>query len=330
MMVNSGFHLLDGLQCLADQVQDEELRGAINGVARRVSSGHRLSQAMASHRPPFKALECSLVKVGEETGGLHMVLSRLADMAEQQEENRQRLISALTYPAIVVLIAFSLLVFAPIFVFDDLLGVIRELGADLPLITRAYLGLAQWVTSPAFYLVLAPVLGLGFWGLKTSLQAQERRATLERFLLDLPGVGHFLRTCLSLDLSLALGLCYRAGLPVLESLQLSRHASPSVWLADQLQRAREALTEGETLTQALADMQLFEPACLSLIAVGEESGQVEETLETVSVMCRQDRDHALEVAQAMLEPLLLLGVGLMVGFIAVATLLPMLQVAQNL
>lgn len=329
-MLNSGFNILDGLRCLADQLEERDLKEALEGVATRVSAGHRLSAAMAAHQPHFEAIECALVKVGEETGGLHRVLHRLADMSEQRRENHQRLISALTYPAWVVAISTALLIFAPLFVLKDMLELIRELSADLPLITKLYLAFSAMLVHPLFYLALV-LLGVAvFFGLRHLANSRALRIKVESVLLETPGLGPFLRSSLSLEFSLTLGTCYESGIVVLDALRLSGLASRSTWLEEQTRGAIAALKDGSSLCEALAELELFEPASLSMVAVGEEAGQVEDSLRTIAEMNQQRCRHTLELAQAMLEPLLLLGVGLLVGFMAIATLTPMLKVAQSL
>lgn len=329
VQLNSGVHVVTGLGSLAVQAEEPEVRAGLQRIAARLGQGHPLPQAMQAEGG-FSALETGLVKVGVDSGSLHTVLMRLADLAEKKDGLTRKLISALVYPGFVLALCVLLLVFAPVFVFSDLLALLRELKTDLPLATRLYLGFNSLVLSPLFYLLALAGVG-GFVALlRSASQHEERRRALEELLFSLPGVGSVLKSALAATVAQAIATCYAAGIPILRAVSLSREVTWSVLLQEHLETVGADLRNGHSLADALKATEFFSPMSLTILAGGEEVGLIAEALNQVEKTTTEATEHALEALQKLVEPFILLFIGLLVGFIAIATLAPTLQVVQQI
>ncbi|MCA9781356.1 MAG: type II secretion system F family protein, partial [Candidatus Eremiobacteraeota bacterium] len=236
----------------------------------------------------------------------------------------------LVYPAFVLALCALLLIFAPVLVFSDLLDLLAELKTDLPLPTKLYLGFSDLVRSPLAYLVLAAGLALVVVLARKLLQDEERRAEVEAVILQMPGLGPALKSAVSAEVTGALAVSYGSGLPLLSALNLSAEVSLSTLLRQKMEASRESLTAGETLSAALHETGFFSPVSLLILQAGEEVGQISPALESMARQSAESTRHALELMQKLLEPLLLLFVGMVVGFIAIATLAPTIKMVEGL
>jgi type II secretory pathway component PulF len=330
ILLNSGVHILDGLNSLSRQVEHPLLGESLRRMAARISQGLPLHKAMEMERGEFAAIETGLVKVGEASGSLHSVLVRLADMGERKDALRRKLGAAMVYPAFVLLLCTLLLIFAPVLVFSELLDLLRELNTDLPLPTRIYLGFSDLVTSPLSYLVVGVVGGALVAGMGKILRDRERRRAAESKLFSVPGLGAVLTASLAAEVSGAMATCLHAGVPTLKSLELAGAVTWSHALAGQLDQAGHDLRQGATLTQALTATGVFSPMSLTILTTGEEVGMTAEALSAVEKASRESTELAIEAMQKLVEPCLMLFVGLLVGFIAIATLAPTLKIVEGM
>ncbi len=330
VLLNSGVHLLEAIAILSRQTEDPDLKGTLETVATRIARGQKMSDSMRMSAKAFDAFEIALIRVGEDTGRLHHVLERLSSSAEKRDELRLKVVSALTYPAFVFILCFLLLILAPIYVFKDLLTMLRELKVPLPLPTRLYLFFSDVISSPLFFILLAAMVGLAIWGTKQWSSQGVVRLKVEEGLLRVPGLGAALRNSMTAEYTIALAACYQAGLPILQAMELTRKASWSHALAERLCSATDDMKGGSTLATALSNSELFSPVHLSLLIAGEESGKVAQSLTDIAKIATEDTEHSLERAQSMLEPFVLLFAGTLVGFIAIAILGPMLKVVETI
>lgn len=329
VLLNSGVHLVEGLHSLSRQAEDPALSSAIAAMAGRLAKGQPLHKALEAARG-FLPLEVGLVKVGETSGSLHTILMRLADLCEKGDATRRKLVSAMVYPAFVMSLCLILLVFAPVFVFADLLDLLRELKTGLPLPTRIFLAFSDLVLSPLFYLLLLGGAGAAVITARSVWSQPARRLSFEETLFGLPGVGPALRNALAANVSQAIAICYTAGVPMLRCLTLSRDVTWSRALAQRLESSKIDLQNGHTLSEALRGTGFFSAMSLTILAGGEEVGLIAEALHNVERTTREATEHSLEAMQKLLEPLIMLVIGAIVGFIAIATLAPTLKVVQGI
>ena len=329
-LYNAGIHITRALRILSEQMEHPAFRQALADISKRVDSGRRLSDSMAQHGLVFPPLHSSLVALGEQTGSLHLVLEKLARQAERSNELRARLKAALTYPLVIFVIALGLLMAAPAVIFKDLLRLLQELQVQLPLTTRVLVTVSKVLSSFWVVVPLLVVFGLGVVGWRTVQNDLRLRRRLESLVLTVPGLGPAVRASVVCDFTRALATCYTTGVPMLRGLELSAGAADHLVFKEALLFARDKMRDGLPLHEALADSAFFPGMTVQMVAVGEESGRLADMLERVSALAETEVEQTLAVATAMLQPIMLLFIGFVVGFVVIATMSPMLQVINSL
>jgi general secretion pathway protein F len=329
ILLNGGVPLLTCLESLQGQFPTPQLSESVGRIADSLLAGHPLHLALQKE-DGFSGLETSLVRVGEQSGSLHVVLDRLAKLTDERLKLRSKLWAALTYPAFVLVLCLILLIFAPVIVFADLLDLLRELKTDLPLPTALYLAFSSALYSPWTYLILAVFGGLlGSW-LRVAWRSPPRRLQMEEFLFMLPGLGKTLRSGATIEVCGALTIAYESGIPILQSLELAKRATWSQLLSNRMTQSQEHLKSGEGIAEALESTTFFSALNVSILRSGEEVGMVGKALDSVFHQLTRQLEDSLDSMQKLLEPLLLLFVGSVVGFIAVALLAPTIAMVEGL
>lgn len=325
VLVGAGVHIVRALRVVATQANDLALKNSLEKVVGKVETGWPLSKAVEGE-VGFSPLGRGLIAVGEQTGALHRVLDRLATMTERSQQTRYQLQSALVYPVVVFVLCLLLLVFLPGLVFKDLLVVLSDLGAELPLATRLLM-LLSGLTSPPALLVIGLLLVLAFRSFRPSAEFFGR---IEPALMKAPGLGFALSASLTAEFTAALCVCYQAGVPILQALDLCGGVTWSPHLARQVKAARKEMEGGATLSEALGSMGVFRPWTLHLITAGEEAGRVPLALDRVARASQEELEDALDLATQVLQPLMLVVIGAIVGFVVIATMSPMLKLVEHL
>lgn len=322
-LLRAGIPLATSLENAIQQTQSLLLRKVIGDVAERVQGGTSLSDAMAGHPDVFPELFISMVRVGEVAGILDQVLDRLAQLGTQELEMRSRVRSALVYP--IVLISFALLVVNGLLVgvLPKFISVFQASKVALPWPTRLLLGVSWFLRR--FWWLLGAGIGFGFLGWRRYYASPQGRWNTDQRLLRLPLVGVLYRKIMIARVTRTLGAMLRTGVPLLEALEVAGKTVPNVVLQRTLQRTRQAAAEGKSLTEIWTASGLFPPLVLQLVSVGERSGQLDAMLTEVASFYDPEIELTTRNLTTLLEPVLLMVMGLLVGFITLSVLLPIFQ-----
>lgn len=290
-----------------------------------VASGHTLSHAM-KRSGSFNTFHTRLIEVGERTGALSEVLTHLAIQEEAHGKMVSRVRSAVVYPTLVALVALVGLVFVPPFVLGGLFTVIENSGVEPPLLTRIVMILSYALRSPWLWAVVLAFLFLLVPILKRKLESAEWRP----FLLILPGLGSCLRNLTAARFSDALGLCQKAGLNIQQSLVLAASATDDPLLLRRIDLAKKGIESGLPLAESLEKTECFSSFYLDILRCSEETGKLDDTLDWLARTSESELENALNTFADLMEPMVLLLVGTVVGVLVLATALPMVSVVQNL
>lgn len=329
-MFQSGVPLVAALEHLAETSDHPRLREATRDVVRRVQAGEWLSRSMARQPRMFGAMECRLIQTGEQTGRLAEVLLRLSRDLEQQVQLLRRFQASLVTPLIVSGFCLMLVLLLPPMLFRGIFEILLDAGQPLPLPTRLLIGLSQWLCHPLSWLMAGVGLGIVIPGLSRLLSAPSRRARLEDLFLATPGVGPCYASYLTLQFARTLRCSLDVGLPLLKSLELAARSTSGQRFPTRIGASLGMLENGEPLSRSLAASGLLPPDFLQSLRAGEESGRLTDLLACLERLQSLQFESRLSALSQLLEPLMLTVIGGIVGFVCLASLLPLARLLESL
>lgn len=326
-LVGAGVPVVPGLRALAEQTANRALKAALRGVVARVEAGSALAEALEAFPEAFPPLMVRMVAAGEVGGVLDEVLERLAVHYEREHEFYQKLRSAITYPAFVLLAALGVVIFLFFYVLPTFGRMLAGLNVPLPLPTLIVLGVGEAGRRYWYLFVLVPVLAA--LAIRQHRQTPRGREWWDRRLLNLPILGGLYRQVMISRFSRTLSTLLRGGVPLLQALEVVRGVIGNVVVERGLAEVQESIRRGQAMAEPLGRTGLFPPMVTQMIAVGEESGAMDALLERVSLFYDREVDATTSRLASLVEPILILFLGGVVGVVVVSVLLPMLTIIQN-
>lgn len=330
-LIDSGLPLLRGLTVLARQEPNPVMKSTVTNIAENVQSGSTFSETLSQYPKIFNKLYINMVKAGELGGVLEIVLNRLAEYQEKAQKLKNKVMAAMVYPIIVMVIAvlimvFLMLVIVPRFekIFEDMLG-----SADkLPGLTKIVIGFSRWMQGNFLYLVLAGVvIGIAF---KLYAATVGGRRVIDKLKLKMPLFGDVQRKTAISRFSRTLGTLVTSGVPILQALNITRETAGNVVISDAITKVHDAVKEGESMVAPLESSNVFPPMVISMVDVGEETGQLPEMLLKIADVYEDEVDNAVSALTSMLEPLMIVLLAVVVGVIVLALFLPLIEVIKGL
>ena len=323
-LLSAGIPLVESIGTLAEQVEKEKLRLVLREVREKVNEGSNLADALGAYPKVFSSLYVNMVRAGEQAGALDQVLERLADHTEAAVDLRSKVSSALTYPALMMVIAVGVIAFLMIYVIPKLTRLFRDRDMELPAITRA----VMWVSDSlqSYWWLMGIVLVLGAIGFFRWYRTEPGRLKMDQILLKVPVLGSMLRMVAISRFASTLSTLMVSGVPVLSAMRIVSNIVSNVVLKKVVDEAEEAVREGEPMNKPLMRSGQFPPMVVHMIAVGEKTGDLPKMLERISISYESQVKRRLETLTSLLEPLMIVGMGSIVFVIALAVLLPMMNI----
>jgi len=327
-LVKAGMPLLRALRTVTDQLDPGPLREVMAAIATDVESGIKFSEALASHPWWFPPFYVNMVRAGEVGGLLEEILKRLAELLEKQARLRDRVKSALMYPAFVLIAAVGILIVLMAFVVPTFLGMFTELGSALPLPTRILVAVCDLVRG---WWWVVGLLGLGAGALlRLFLQTPSGRRLMDQASLVMPVFGSLVERLLISRFTRTFGTLIASGVPILSALETVRATVTNVVIDNALKDVEQSLKVGESLARPMELSGVFPPLVTRMVALGEETGQLDRMLMQVADSYEEEVEVQLAGLTQLLEPLLIVLVGGMVGFIVIAMFLPLMSLTKLL
>ncbi|MFH1062059.1 MAG: type II secretion system F family protein [Candidatus Omnitrophota bacterium] len=325
ILLRSGVPILKGLLILADQALNPDFKAILNTINAQIKDGNSLSAALAAFPNIFSALYVSLVCAGEDSGTLETSLLRIAEYRQKQEQIFMNIKTALTYPILMALVGMGTIIFMLTFVMPRLLGIFARLGQELPLPTKILISISNFLTQGWVWVIIVCIgLSLVLY-FKNNTPSRRRKLFISRLKLKLPIFGEvFLKAELA-RFSRTLELLLKSGVHVLAALQRSIPIIENEIMQDELKKAYLAIEQGESFGATLDQSAVFPKFMVNLISVGEESGNLEEALKELALTYENETDEAVKFMTNLLEPMMILVMGIVVGFIIISMLLPVFQ-----
>ncbi len=329
-LIDAGLPLLRGLTVLAKQERDPLLRRVIVSLAEGVQGGGTFSESLASHPRIFNKLYVNMVKAGELGGVLELVLLRLAEFQEKAQKIKNKVVSAMFYPIIVLLIAILILGFLLVFIvpkfqaiFADMLG-----GRPLPPLTQFVIDASSAVKSNIF-LIIGALVGIAIL-LKFIAKTARGALILDTLKLKAPLFGDLTRKNAISRFSRTLGTLVTSGVPILQALNITRETAGNAVIANAILKVHDSVKEGESIVHPLEASEVFPPMVISMIDVGEETGQLPEMLLKIAEVYDDEVDSAVTGLTSLLEPIMIVFLAVVVGTIVIALFLPLISIISGL
>ncbi len=325
-MINAGLPIVRSLYILGEQTTNKKLTDTVVQVRKDVEAGLALSEALAKHPKVFNRLYVEMVRAGEIGGILDEVLLRIASQLEQDQELRRKVKSAMTYPTVVLILAIVAAAFMLVFIVPIFAKMFEDLGGTLPLPTRIAMGLSSLLTGPLGILVAAAFIGGIVFFLRWK-ETEQGRKVWGRVILKLPAkIGEVVQKVALARFARTLGTLSAAGVPILQALEITATSSGN-WVIEQaLLKSRDSIREGIPIYRPLESEPVFPPMVTRMIAVGEETGDIDGMLSKIAEFYESEVDATVKALTSIIEPLMIVVVGGIVGGIIVAMYLPMFKI----
>jgi type IV pilus assembly protein PilC len=326
-MIEAGLNIVAALVILEEQTDDRYLAEVIAELRADVEGGLLLSQAMARHPKVFDELYVSMVQAGEASGLLDQVLDRVADQIEKATKIKRRVKGAMVYPTVVFTFATLVLIAMLMFIVPIFARIFTSLNGQLPLLTRVVMS-ASGVLRHQWYIVF-PLMGFIIWGALRYKKTESGRQLWDRFKLRIPlRIGETVLKVTMARMLRTLATLVAAGVDIIRALEIAGNTAGN-WLVEQaLAEARVKVQEGIPIAQPLTDDPLFPPMVSQMVRIGEETGELEQMLSKVADFYEDEVDSTIASLMSIIEPIMMIGVGFMVGIIIVAMYLPMFKMMQ--
>jgi general secretion pathway protein F len=325
-LLKAGIPLVDSLNALADQVENPKLRLIVSQVKQFVNEGGSLGDALAQHPKVFNSLFVNMVKAGESSGALDLVLVRLADFMENQARLRTKVLSALFYPILMVFVGSLIVGMVFVFIIPKITKIFEDVKASLPLPTLILIGISNFVKS--YWWLIIIVVGTGIWYFRRWKASPKGKAKWDAFVLRSFIFGNIIRMLAVSRFSRTLGTLLQSGVPILTALDIVKNILNNTVLVAAVEDARESIKEGESIAGPLKRSGQFPPMVIHMIQTGEKSGHLEEMLGNVADAYDYQVETRLAVLVAMLEPIMILGMAGAVLIIVLSILLPILKINE--
>jgi len=328
-LVDAGLPLLRSLRILEQQQKPGQLRVAIRLVADDVEAGSTLSEALGRHPKAFDRLFVNMVRAGESGGVLDVILLRLADFMEKSQALRRKIVGAMIYPACVISFAVLIVVGMMLVVIPKFKEIFTGMGAKLPAITKMLLGVSDWVAHQYGWLVILGSPAVIYLMFKLIGMSNGGRNVLDRMKLNIPVFGQIVAKSSVARFTRTLGTLLAAGVPILEALQITRNTAGNAVYANALEQVHDGIREGESLATPFRQSRVVEPMVVNMIDVGEETGELDTMLNKVADTYDDEVTTLVASMVSLLEPLMVIILGVIVGFIVVSLFMPLVGLIQH-
>ncbi len=326
-LVTSGIQIIQCLQMLASASSCEPLRATINQIVDDVNKGRTLAAAMDEHPGAFDKLYRNLIRAGEQSGVLDVVLGRLAIYIEKSVKVRQKVRSAMFYPAMIILVAFAVIAAIMIFVVPKFKSMFNSQGKELPGLTQFVVNLSEGFAN-YWYMMLMGMFIVGFiiynWA-----KTEGGKRILDHFILSVPVLGGVVQKGAIARFSRTLSTLLASGIPIVEGLEVSARVVNNFDIESAFMESKESITNGKTIAAPLSKHKCIPNMVIQMISIGEQTGSLDSMLSKVADFFEEEVDVAVSTMTTLIEPMLMVVLGVIIAFIVIAMYLPVFNMAST-
>jgi type IV pilus assembly protein PilC len=325
---DAGLPILRSLKILEGQCKPGVLKNSLGDVVEDIEGGSTLSEAFAKHPRAFDRLYCNMIKAGEAGGALEAILQRLADFKEKAQTLKRRIRGAMVYPIVVILVACIIVGFILYFIIPKFEAIFLDFGVDLPGMTKFLIKASHFVIQKFWVVLLVPFI---FWVIIKLLYRNRTGAyILDRIKLMIPVMGAIVEKSTVARTTRTLGTLVQSGVPILEALNIVRDTAGNAVFERAFTRIYESIREGETIAQPLREARIVDDIVVNMIDVGEETGELDTMLNKIADNYDEEVEVLVESLVSLLEPIMIVVLGGIIGFIVIALFLPLIQLISKL
>jgi type IV pilus assembly protein PilC len=321
-MISSGLAVLRALYVLEEQTSNARFKKIIKAVQEDVQAGMPLSDAMAKHPAAFDSLYVSMVRAGEAGGALDQTLTRLATQLEKDDSLRRAVKSAMTYPIVIAVFAIMVMMGMLLFIIPIFANMYKDLGGELPSLTRLMMGVSGVLKG--YWFIVFPAFILLIWALVRLKNTEQGRRGWDRMKLKLPmKVGPVIQKIAVARFSRTLATLVGSGVPILQAIEITGKTSGNTVIEESMVDVKESVRSGESIAKPLARASVFPPMVTQMISIGEETGALDAMLNKIADFYEDEVDAAVKALTSIIEPIMMVFVGGLVGLIVISMYLPM-------
>jgi len=326
-MIDAGLPLIASLDVLIAQTNNLRMKKALQNVYKKVKEGETLSRSLGDYPTIFPSLMVNMVEVGEVGGLLDDVLNRLANHFEKEHKLNEKIKSALTYPAVVSVMASVSVIFILTFVLPTFVQMFENFKMELPLLTRILLATSNTLHNYALFLIAFIVVGT--YGLKVTYQRESSRKMIDKLILTIPVVGMLSRKIGIARFSRTLSTLLHGGVPIITALDVVKKTTGNLSMMEALEQAQAGIKEGMALASTLAQSKVFNPMVIQMVSIGEESGALDKMLEKIADFYESDVDDVVGRLSSIIEPVIIGILGVVIGLIVISIMIPIFDIITN-
>ncbi len=325
---DAGLPVLRSLRILEGQMKPGVLKNALIDVVDDVESGATLSEAFAKHPRCFDRLYVNMVKAGEAGGALEIILKRLADFKEKAQSLKRKITGAMVYPVVVIVVAVGILTFIMLYIIPKFEKIFKDFNMELPDLTKGLMATSRWFGQ---YWYVLPLFPLSLWLLVKLIRLSKTgNYAMDRIYLWVPIIGPLIEKTVVARTTRTLGTLVASGVPILEALSIVRETSNNAVFERMYQRVYESIREGDTIAQPLKESRLVDDMVINMIDVGEETGDLDTMLYKIADVYDEEVNVMVESLISLLEPLMIVVLGFIIGTIVIALFMPLIKLLEGL
>jgi type IV pilus assembly protein PilC len=325
-MINAGLPLVQALDILAQQTENKTLAGVTRQVVYDVESGQTLADALRKHPKAFSDLYVNMVAAGEAGGILDTILQRLAQFLEKNDAIVRKVKGAMVYPAVILTVAVVAVAVLLIFVIPTFQNMFASVNMELPLPTRIVIGASNVLKS--YWWAIIGIMGITVFGINRYYKTAPGRLQIDGFLLRFPVLGDVLRKSAVSRFTRTLGTLISSGVSILDGLEITARTAGNMVIHNAVMESRQSIASGDTISAPLARSKVFPPMVISMIAVGEQTGGLDEMLSKIADFYDEEVDAAVSTLLSLMEPIMIVVLGVVVGGMVVAMYLPIFDMVN--
>jgi len=327
-LLKSGIKLTESLSVLTSQVANNRFKSALTDIRDRVVTGESFSDALKDYDDYFDVIYVSMTRVGEVTGTLEGTLSTIAAFMEKRRRVESKVLTAMIYPMVLICFCIVAILILTTMVIPKIAAQIASTGQQLPWITKRLMNIGNLLTSAWLIVIIISLFAMG-WAIKRFLKTERGSYLKDKLLLSLPVLGPIIKQRVVARFASTLSTLLNSGLPMAESLKAVSEVTGNVLMKKAIQQARERILSGADIATPLRDSGVIDPAIAHMVAVGEKSGELEMMLKNISEDLEASSDVVIERLSTAVEPLIIIFMAAVIGIIAYATILPILEVSSG-